>query len=167
MKKVLLFFFMMCATMTAGAQGTWQKVINEADELRGQEAGEAIIYSIPQMGSFVVFGWDSCQFRLVSDETIFNTVVSSGYTGQKILVGIYDDNNKLIEKFEMWLDLESNTGHRFIKTRNAGYMSNPVGQKKKVKKIFKALQSDSGYVRIIAERYNSTDFDIKITPYKE
>ena len=67
----------------------------------------------------------------------------------------------------MWLDRVDNNKDRIVRTRDAGGMSNPVGQKGKVKKIFKALQSDGGYVRIVAERFQSTDFDIKIPPFKE
>ena len=168
MKKVL-FLLLMCAAMTMQAQGIWETTMNEADELKGQESGEVMVYTIPHVGSFIIWGWDKYQFRLVSDESPFNTHVASGMsiqvTGLNVLVGIYDDNDKLAEKFKMWLDLEDNTSHKFIRTRDAGTMSNPVGQKGKVKKIFKVLQSSSGYVRIVAERYNTTDFDIKITPY--
>jgi hypothetical protein len=67
----------------------------------------------------------------------------------------------------MWLDRSENKANRVVKTRNAGGMSNPVGQKGKVKKIFKALQSDKGYVRIVAERFQTTDFDMKIIPYSK
>ena len=72
-----------------------------------------------------------------------------------------------IEKFKLWLDKESNTRNQVLRTRNAGTMANPVGQKGKVKKIFKTLLSGSGYVRIVAERYHPTDFDMKIMPYNQ
>ena len=65
------------------------------------------------------------------------------------------------------LDREDNRANRFVKTRNAGGMFNPVGQKGKVKKIFKHLTSGKGYVRIVCPRYNNTDFDIKITQLSE
>jgi hypothetical protein len=171
MKKVLLSFVMLLAAVAASAQGTWEKTITEADELKGIEGGEAYIYTVPQMGSFVFWGFDKFQYRLVSDEAQFNTKTVSGmsvyYTGLEAFVGIYDDNDKLIEKFKMWLDKEDNKANSFVRTRNAGGMSNPVGQKGKVKKIFKALQSGKGYVRIVCERFNRSDFDIKITPFKE
>ena len=83
------------------------------------------------------------------------------------MVGIYDENDKLTDKFTMWLDRVDNKGNMIVRTRNAGGMANPVGQKGKVKKIFKALQSDTGYVRIVAQLFQSADFDINIPPYKE
>ena len=67
----------------------------------------------------------------------------------------------------MFLDDEKNRGNCFIRTRDLGGMSNPVGQKKKVRKIFAALRSGKGYVRFVAPRHNRSDFDIKVMPYKE
>ena len=163
---------MMSVSLTTTAQGEWEKTVIEGDPLKGTETTSVYIYTVPDMGSFVLWNWDTYQFRLVSDVSQFNIESGYGryigsYSGIKIHVGIYDDNDKLLEKFDMWLDKESNRGNQFVKTRNAGGMSNPVGQKGKVKKIFKVLQGNNGYVRILTERYNSTDFDIKITPFKE
>lgn len=118
------------------------------------------------------YGFDNYQFCLLSDGVQFNIETgynhfSGSYAGVSVLVGIYDVDGNLIEKFSMWLDRVDKMGNYAVKTRNAGGMSNPVGQKGKVKKILKALRSDSGYVRIVAERFQRTDFDIKIPPYKE
>jgi len=106
---------------------------------------------------------DGVQFNI---ETGYSQFAGS-YAGITVLVGIYDDNGQMKEKFKMWLDRMDNMGNYAVKTRNAGGMSNPVGQKGKVKKIFKALQSGGGYVRIVAERFQRTDFDLKIPPFKE
>ena len=170
MKKLMTIALMVVA-MTASAQGKWEKSVIEADELKGQEESVAYSYNQPGTGMFVVWGFDTYQFRLVSEERQFD--IESGYnqfagsySGIKVLVGLYDDNDKLIEKFTMWLDKEDSRANRFVKTRNAGGMSNPVGQKGKVKKIFKQLQSGKGYVRMVCARYNATDFDLKIPPFK-
>ena len=153
-----------------GAEGKWDKVTVEADELKGIEGGTTYIYTAPKMGSFVIWDFDKFQYRLVSDEAQFDIESGWGkytghYSGIKVNVGIYNDDNVLIDKFEMWLDKEDNRANRFVRTRDAGGMSNPVGQKGKVRKIFNALKSGSGYVRIVAARYNTTDFDIRIKPY--
>lgn len=153
-----------------GLEGKWQKVSVEADELKGIEGGTSYIYTVPKMGSFVFWDFDQFQYRLVSDEAQFDIESGWGkytgrYSGIKVNVGIYNDSNILIDKFEMWLDKEDNRANRFVRTRDAGGMSNPVGQKGKVRKIFNALKSGSGYVRIVAARYNTTDFDIRILPY--
>lgn len=144
----------------------WEITKMEADELKGNEAYKAYIYNQPGAGSFIFWGFDEFQYRIISDNGIFNYETGS-YSGEIVTVGLYDGSGKLIEKFDMWLDKESGKGGSYLKTRNAGSMSNPIGQKGKVKKIFKHLQGDSGYVRIVATRYNRPDFDIKIPPVKE
>lgn len=169
MKKVLFTFIMMLATQFVYAQatenlGSWERTTIEADELKDQEASDVLIYTVAGMGDFVCWGFEEFQFRLISSETQFD-IDAGRYTGVTINVGIYTKDGKLVEKFKMWLDREENRANRFVRTRNAGSLSNPVGQKKKVKKIFNALKSGSDQkVRIVAPRYNTTDFDITLTP---
>ncbi|MBR6893700.1 MAG: hypothetical protein IKN15_10805 [Bacteroidaceae bacterium] len=160
------------AQETSSSNAGWVITKQEADELKGNEAYTSYMYSQPGEGSFVFWGFEEYQFRLISENGIFNyesgyNQYSGSYSGESITVGLYDDNDKLIEKFNMWLDRDKSKGGNYLKTRNAGSLSNPVGQKGKVKKIFKHLQGNSGYVRIVAARYNHADFDIKIPPVKE
>ena len=159
-------------TAVAQGKGGWQITKQEADELKGNEAYKSYVYDQPGVGSFVFWGFDEYQFRIISENGVFNyesgyNQYTGSYSGESITVGLYDDNDRLIEKFNMWLDRDKSKGGTFLNTRNAGTMSNPVGQKGKVKKIFKHLQGNSGYVRIVAARYNHADFDIKIPPVKE
>ena len=175
MKKLLFTLIMMLTTQFVNAQavenlGTWEHTKTEADELKGQEASDVLIYTVAGMGDFVCWGFDEFQFRLVSSEAQFDIDAGYGryvgsYAGVTINVGIYTKEGQLVDKFKMWLDKEDNRANRFVRTRNAGGMSNPVGQKGKVKKIFKALKSGSDQkVRIVAPRYNTTDFDITLIP---
>lgn len=39
--------------------------------------------------------------------------------------------------------------------------------RKDIRKIMSRMKSGKGYVRFVVERYNDTDFDIKVTPYKQ
>ena len=173
MKKVLSITIMLLMAIAMSAQeGKWLKQQSEADELKGLNGETYYSYVVPGLGAFVIYGFDTYQYFLLSEKEQFNIDAGYGrfigsYAGITVLVGIYDENGKLTEKFKMWLDKSENKANRVVRTRDAGGMSNPVGQKGKVKKIFKALQSDKGYVRIVAERFQSTDFDIKIPPYKE
>ena len=160
------------AQATSSGNAGWVKTKQEADELKGNEAYTSYVYNQPGEGSFIFWGFDEYQYRIFSDNGIFNyesgyNRYSGSYSGETVTVGLYDGNGNLIEKFDMWLDKERSKGGSYLRTRNAGAMSNPVGQKGKVKKIFKHLQGDSGYVRIVATRYNRPDFDIKIPPVKE
>lgn len=168
MKKVLLAMAMMAMVVAVNAQG-WGKVHLEGDELKGIEEADVFMYSETGLGSFYFYGFDQYQYGLVSEGKQFNVRYNrvAGTTGILVNVGIYNDDGKMVEKFDMWLDRVDNKANQVVKTRNAGTMNNPVGQKGKVKKIFKALQSGNGYVRIVAERFETTDFDIKIMPYKE
>ena len=174
MKKIatITIMLLVAITMSAQMEGKWLKKQSEADELKGTSGGTYYSYVVPGLGAFVIFDFNTYQYFLLSEKEQFNIETGydqfiGSYAGITVLVGIYDENDKLTEKFKMWLDRSENKANRVVKTRNAGGMSNPVGQKGKVKKIFKALQSDKGYVRIVAERFHSTDFDIKIPPYKE
>lgn len=154
------------AGLTVSAQG-WEKIEHKADELTGTKAGCTYRYQFGEMGSFTVWDWSDPQFCINAKDRQFATQIVDKYVGMKVLVGLYDEKGNLQEKFDMWLDKNKEYPNNVIGTRNAGVMSNPVGQNKKVKKIFKVLQSGSGYVRIVARRYNDSDFDIKITPYTE
>ena len=173
MKKIaFMLVAMLAVACTAQAQGTWKKTVTEADELKDEVASDVFVYNVDGMGQFVLWNWDEYQFRLISDNEQFNidsgySSITGGYAGLQVLVGIYNNDGKMIEKFKLWLDKESNTRNQVLRTRNAGTMANPVGQKGKVKKIFKTLLSGSGYVRIVAERYHATDFDMKIMPYNQ
>ena len=166
MKKVLFLSLMMAMAIIANAQGKWYSKKVKGDELKGTKDVIAYNYIVEGMGSFIFGGFDIPQYELYSPISQFNTKVSGEYIGMTVHVGIYDDNDNLLDKFTMWLDKDmSQSG--MIRTRNASRMFTPVRQEKNMKKIFAAMKSGKGYVRIVAERYNDTDFDIKIPPYKE
>lgn len=164
MKKVLFMIAMLAAGLSAGAQGKWHKVEQAADELTGAKGGMSYWYTVEGVGHMTVWNWDDAQFCLVSDGVPFATEVVGRFIGMQVLVGLYDDNGEMDGKFEMWLDKERGYAGTVIRTRDAGTMSNPVGQKKKVNRIFERLRSGKGYVRIVAGRFNGDVFDIKIHP---
>ena len=173
MRKLLVtFIFTLSCTlgMMAQTEGKWHVSQVEPDELKGDPGGSRYVYEVENMGWFIVWDWNEYQFMISSlhpfaTEHVRGMVSSSN--GELVLVGIYDANGKMTEKFEMWLDLVRDSGYKDLRTRNAGSMSNPVGQKKKVRKIFEALRSGIGYVRIVAPRYDNSDFDIKILAFRE
>lgn len=173
MRKFLLtFIFALSCTlgMTAQTEGKWHVSQVEPDELKGEPGGSRYVYEVANIGWFIVWDWNEYQFMLSGLHPFATEHVSgmvSSHTGELVLVGIYDANGKMTEKFELWLDLVRDSGHKELRTRNAGYMSTPIGQKKKVRKIFEALRSGVGYVRIVAPRYDNSDFDIKIFAFRE
>ena len=161
MKKLLSIAIMLLMVITVSGQGTWNKIVVEPDELKGEKGGITYIYTQEGLGSFVVWDWDEYQFRLVSDNGIFN-INEGGWL--KTLVGIYDASGKMVEKLNLWLSKEEGSGYSHARTVKKPI---PPGQKSKVKKIFTAIKEGNGYVRIIATRYDKADFDIKILSIKE
>lgn len=148
-------------TLSCLGQGKWEKIFVKGDELAGTTDSEKFVFRDEPIGQMVLWGWDRYQFALVSDSCQFNTDVS----GIEVLVGLYDKDGKMVEKFKLWLDSDHDyLLNRVVRTRNAGAMSNPVGQRGKVKKIFKVLRSGEGYVRFLCGRFNASDFDLKVLP---
>lgn len=165
MKKIILsLVFAMVSIISFGQ--VWTSTNYEADELTNTEAYTAYTYS-SEVGHFIYWSNKPDQFRIISNSAIFN--YNSGYSkyaghycGFNIMVGLYDKNDNLIDKFTMWLDCPSSDGKpTFGETRNMGKMFNPVGQAKKCKKIFSHLKT-TGYVRIVADLYGTGKFDMKI-----
>ena len=160
MKKIFFIIAFLLFIIKTNAQGQWISKTVATDELLGEKGGKTCIYHDPDMGTLVVWDWNDPQFRIISKEHIFN-INSGGWI--KTLIGIYDDRGNLTEKIELWLTSESSRDYTYARTISSGMI--PPGQKKKVRKLFKALQNSSGYVRIVAQRYNDTSFDLKVIPY--
>lgn len=163
MKKSFVLFVFVMASLCASAQG-WTATHFEGDELKGTAETTAYTYTEPGMGSLVIWDNEESLFRLASDNGIFNIITAGNYVGMQIDVGLYDDNDELIEKFKMWLDEQRSSAGKVLQTRPGSSMFIPVGQKKKVKKIMKCLHGGTGYVRFLATRYDEVDFDLRVYP---
>ena len=165
MKKLLILAVITAHAAIASAQ--WTSEISKADELKG--SSEDIIYTYTDSitgNAFVYWSSTPDQYLLFSNGKIFD--FKSGYakyvgqySGLEVIVGLYQAKGDLIEKYKMWLDVNASDANH-ARTRNAGKMSNPVGQSKKVKKIISHLTSTTGYVRIIADLYGGETLDLKI-----
>lgn len=145
----------------------WSKDTIKADELKGTQS--YIAYRFKDFyGCFIYWNDRDDQFRLISYKASFNTHIPSGeyslgIAGELIKVGLYRNGN-LIDSFDMWMDRGGKDGeYNILETRNMGAMFNPIGQKKKVRKILNHLLAPNSYVRIIAETYGDhPNLDIKI-----
>lgn len=78
---------------------------------------------------------------------------------------MYDSNGHMIESFEMFLG-EWDNQCMAIGTFDCDIMSQPVGQQKKTRKIFKHLRGTDGYVRIVVDTFSHGLYDLRITPLK-
>ena len=166
MRKVLSILLMLSAVLKVSAQeGEWMSQTIQGDELKGTETTVAHYYIQEDMGVFVF--WDNKNGFAISSHKMFKSTVSNGDTGSLAFVGLYDNDGNLKEKMEIWMILERGSDYKKLfafETR-----SNPIikGHKKNIKKILDAVRSGDGYVRILAGRYQTSDFDIKIPPFKE
>lgn len=168
MKKVFIIAMLLVNVITVSAQeGEWHKQISEGDELKGTSTSDIYSFVNPEMGAFSFSGFDTYTIFLISENAQFNvetiyTSVKGYYSIINVLVGFYDGNGKMREKFEMTFDLVENTGNKMIYASS----KNRVGYKSKIKKIYKALQEQEGYVRMVTSRFQKSDFDLKILPIK-
>ena len=115
---------LMAIATSAQGEGEWQKHESKADELKGLSGNTYYTYTVPGVGGFMFDGFDTYQFCLLSDGVQFNietgySQFAGSYAGVSVLVGIYDGDGKLTEKFKMWLDRVENMGNYAVKTRNA------------------------------------------------
>lgn len=167
MKKIILCFALTMINIVCFGQ-SWGSTLFNADELTDTQEYTSYVFDDPNVGSFIYWSNKKDQFRIITHNKIFNydsgySKYGGNYCGFEIIVGLYDESDKLIEKFKMWLDCPLSDGKpTFGETRDRGKMFNPVGQSKKCQKIFKHLKT-SGYIRILAELYGGGKFDLKIT----
>lgn len=167
MKKILFVLVSFVMSVSVFAQGKWIETKIEADEFKGTK--ECTAYSFAnEVGAFTYWSNKDGQYRLQTFGGAFNYEKGYGqwvghYCGIKVKIGLFDENDKMLEKFDMWLDCKDGDGPVTIaETRDAGGMGNPCGQGKKVKKIMKHLNEKKGYVRFFADLYNEADFDLKV-----
>ena len=160
MKNLLTIVLLLLASLTAEAQGRWEVVHNEADPMKGEVERDVYIYSADNIGSVVVWDWSKADFRLITNKGLFNIWVSSGSAFAPVKVGFYNDSGELEKMFSITLVPEDNSMKKRLVTSDFYF-----GGRGDIKKIISRMKSGKGYVRIIASRYNESDFDIKITPF--
>ena len=168
MKRLFTIALMAVMVLTAGAQekGVWSTGMNEADELTGTVGGPWYRYDVDGMGSFVLWDWSDWKFSVLTEKGSFDVWYNMSTNGTvhyvKVKMGLYNNDNKLVEKFENTIEADYNSMKRaWI---NPSWLYTP-GHRKKIKKMIRAIHDGTGYVRIVIERKNMPDFDLKITPY--
>lgn len=163
MKRLLIS--LACA-LSLQAHAQWREENQAPDELKGTSGYSAYVYESENSCFLMAHDIGHIQIRLKQGSGGGSTTLERGYSGQLVLFGLYDSDDDLVEKIQMWLDRPRDS-HHILRTRDAGTMFNPVGQKGKVKKIIKHLTKTDGYVRIVAARWDNSDLDIKIPYYSK
>ena len=150
--------------LTADAQGKWTATRYAADELTGQAAYTAYNYTESGNGSYISWGWDDPAFRLITEKGIFEESICYAWYGQyravRVLVGIYNAQGELQDKFYVEMYKESSSPGDKI------HLSSMKKERKKAKKIAKALSEDKGLVRFICSRYSQSNFEIVVPYYR-
>ena len=161
MRKILLFAILLPAYVFAGE---WTKVVVEPDELLGvTESYTKHIYKDGEK-AFVISSDKLDHFYIVSPH-VLNCQNENGRVGCYVKIGLYDLTNKLLDGFDMYLGKRNNQCTA-IGTFECDFMSQPVGQQKKTRKILKHLRGDSGYVRIVVDTYMHGLYDLRVPVMK-
>ena len=164
--KKLFTLLLLLSTLVVNAQ--WFTNYHEADALKELESYTAYVYVDSKVGSFIFWDNTNDQFRLINKCGMFNVscdIMPFGYIqyGASVLIGFYNENDSLQSKEVMWLEAKEDD----FKTLETVKWNKPIGQKRKVKKILKWLETDGNYIRIIADTYGGKDFDLIVkTLYK-
>ena len=160
MKKILLILALLPVTLFAGE---WSKEFVEADELVGNPSYYMYVYQDGE-NSFVFRTDQQDQFYIISPN-VFDTFYDRGRTFCKVRVGLYDESGKMLESFDMLLGARNNL-NPIIGTFDCDFMSQPVGQQKKARKIFSFLRGSGGCVRFVADTYSHGRYDLRVIPLK-
>lgn len=172
MKKLFAIALMLIAELAASAQGVWSVEKVEADELKGVKGGDSYLYSVDGLGTIKITDWKKDRIVITTNEgefeysknEVFNPVtrLNKVVYVSKVLIGLYDSEGALLEKIngESYFDDEYTAKSLLVVGRT-------FTQTRQLKKMLKAVQTGSGYLRVVCKRKNMSDFDIKTTPYNQ
>ncbi len=175
--KKLLTIALLLVGMTASAQtdstatavpnktqeGMWSTGMNEADELKGTEAGPYYRYDVEGIGSFILWDFDDWAFKIITEKDMFDVWHNNyGNYYVKVIMGLYTLDGKLLDKFENSIQADHNDGKSaWINKKWIYYPSH----RKKLRKMMRTLKSGDGYIRIVCARKSLSDFDMKVTKF--
>ena len=165
MKKLLTIALMLLVELTASAQGTWVTYELEVDELTGEPGGKYMKFVNDTIGSVTIHEGDDFWMRVESCNGNFYGIYDTNRVGiVQMLLGLYDDNGKLLDKYEGKIHGTEHLNFRSVWIdKDWSYF----GQKPVLKKIIARMKSGNGYARIVIHRVDMPDFDLKITPYSQ
>ena len=162
MKNFLFALLTLCFSITINAQ-TWKVDTIEADELLGTKACIAYCFQDVENGKeFIIYDDNNEDFNLCVASGVFD-FDGDGASGGKIvrgLVGIYDENGKLIKKYDKYC-FES-IGSFYDKVHSNKYSNMGGNNKKNAKNIIEHLKNGKGSVRFVIPLYQSFQFDFTV-----
>ena len=142
----------MTMVLSVNAQNGWETRKSDGDELKGSSPSVEHLYKCDE-GEICFFDGSESIFMVVTYNGFFYFAFYYYVNGAKIWV--YDIHNNLNSK------IKTPTQRTFLVVEEnkdvMGCIKKDVGEK-----IVSFLKNQKGFVRIIAERYSRSDFDIKI-----
>ena len=162
MKKWIITLLVWCVTLTVNAQ-FWRVDTIAGDELLGTK--DCIGYSFQDADNdreFIIYDNSNEDFYLCIESGIFD-FNGGGASGGKMvrgLVGIYDENGKLIKKYENYC-FES-VGSFYNKIHSNKYSNMGGNNKKNAKNIIEHLKNGKGSVRFVIPLYQSYQMDFTV-----
>lgn len=124
----------------------WYDIDYEADELKREKAYTAHCYRNND-GEFFMDDDINSPVVIYTFDGIFDTKYICGQRmAENSIIGLYDKNGKLLEKFVNIQMVITNSGCAGVKN----------------KKIKDFIRNKQGYVRFVISRYARSDFDMKI-----
>ncbi len=158
MKKLLLVLLFVCGQQIAGAQD-WSKTSWDADELTEREAYDSYRYTDEIGNSFVFWSNSDADFRIISALGIFD------YEGANhnfwALIGLYDENDELLEKFEIRFLAVEGMGNQA--EANLTPFRRPIPNPERCRKLLQFLTQRQGYARIVAPLFGTNNkFDLTV-----
>jgi len=158
MKKVLwiiVCLMTMMVSVNAQSEGfkldEWFIEHSEVDELKGIGGNEYFTYVVRGEG-FITYCTNRDQFSVSAYKGMFDYDM---YDYPKfIIIGIYDKDNKLVEKVSSKVkDFEVFGKYKDLLSINSKEIN---------KKIWLHIKNNKGFVRFVIGRFNGNDFDIKV-----
>ena len=159
MRKLLLGLILVLSVPMAAQN--WTKFEVKGDELKGTK--DHITYQYNEDTMYFQFDEENDkQFIVKTEKAAFHYLIDE--LGNRInlaIVGLYDTNDKLIERIEITFEATEflNIAKPCRYTIKGGLTNNL----KRCKKVLNFIKNQKGYVRIILPLYDdTTDFDLKI-----
>lgn len=162
MKKILFTLVMLCVSITVNAQA-WVTEHIEGDELLGTKSCTGYTYQDEEkIKTLILFDDKEEDFYIWSETGVFD-FNGEGASGGKLvrgLVGIYDENGKLIKKYDKYC-FEA-VGTFYNKVHSNRYSNMGGNNRKNAKNIIEHLKKKKGSVRFFIPVYNGLPFDFTV-----
>lgn len=150
MRKYILSTILLISALTAKAQ-SWTSKHHDADQMKKTEAYDSYSYTDKNGNMFVLWSNSTKNFRIISNESIFN------YNGDgywvKLEIGFYDTKGNLLEKIRTNGKADKDEPSRL---ENMSFT-------KGAKKIISYIKEQKGSVRFLAPLYGrSSGMDFSV-----